>query len=72
VRAVSKDQSTQTGEIEDEISKMCSISGIGLDKIFVPGENEQFLNTFLSSNMKFIQLHHIDTRNRKLVKLQIS
>ena len=35
-----KDQGTQTGGVQEDISKMCSIYGIDIDKLFLPGENE--------------------------------
>ena len=71
INIVMRERGTQTGGIIEDIMKMCSIQGIEIDKIFLPGENEQLLNSFLSKNQKFIQLHHIDTKNKRLMKIKI-
>jgi hypothetical protein len=47
--------------------QIASISGVDLSKLFIPGESEDFSNRDLS----FVQIHQIDQRNKKLIKMKI-
>lgn len=49
-----KDQATQTGGIQEEIIKMISIYGMDIEKIYLPGENDQYLSSLNSRTQKFI------------------